>query len=76
MSTFFTEFENLLTHYILTKDELIIMGDFNFQMNTSDKPNVKRMMEILDMFDLTQYVTKPMHKFGNFTIHPIPWMTD
>ncbi len=41
------------------------MGDFNFHMNKSDKPNVKRMMEILDMFDLIQHVTKPTHKFGN-----------
>ncbi len=62
---FFTEFENLLTHYILTKDELIIMSNFNFHMNKLDKPNVKRMMEILDMFDLTQNVTKPTHKFVN-----------
>ncbi len=66
MSTFiFTEFENLLTHYILTKDELIIMGNFNFHVNKSDKPNVKTMMEILDTFDLIQHVTKPTRKFGN-----------
>ena len=44
MSTFFSDLENLLTHYILTKDELLIIGDFNFHMNKPDKPNVKRMM--------------------------------
>ncbi len=65
MSTFFTEFENLLTHYILTKDELLIMGDFNFHMNKPNKPNVNRMIEILDTFDLIQHVTTPTHKFGN-----------
>jgi hypothetical protein len=65
MSTFFSEFENLLTHYILTKDELLIIGDFNFHLNKPYKPNVKRMIEVLDTFDLTQHVTKPTHKLGN-----------
>jgi exonuclease III len=65
MSTFFTEFENLLTHYILIKDELLIIGDFNFHMNKPDRPNVKRMIETLDTFDLIQHVTNPTHKLGN-----------
>jgi exonuclease III len=65
MSTFFAEFENLLTHYILTKDELLIIGDFNFHMNKPDRPNVKRMTEVLGTFDLIQHVTKPTHKLGN-----------
>ncbi len=50
MSTFFSEFENLLTHYILTKDELIITGDFNFHM--LDRTNVKLMNELFDTFYL------------------------
>ncbi len=64
MSTFFSEFENLLTHYILTKDELLIICDLNFHINKPDKPNVKRMIEIVDMFNLI-HVTNPTHKFGN-----------
>ncbi len=51
MSTFLTEFENLLTHYILINNELLIMGDFNFHMNKPDKTNVKRMIENLDTCD-------------------------
>ncbi len=65
MSTFFTEFENLLTHYILTKGKLLIMGDFNFHMNKAEKPNVNRMIEILDKFDLVQYVTTHTHRHDN-----------
>ncbi len=68
MSTFFSEFENLLTHYtcyILTKDELIITGDFNFHMNKLDRTNVKLMNELFDTFDLIQHVTKPTHNCGN-----------
>ncbi len=38
MCTFFTEFEYLLIHYILTKDDLIIISDFNFHIN---KPDIK-----------------------------------
>ncbi len=64
MSTFFSEFENLLSRYILIKDEYII-GDFNFPMNNPDKSNVKRMNELFDTFDLTQHVTKPTHKCRN-----------
>ncbi len=41
MSTFFSEFENLLSRYLPIKDELIIMGDFNFHMNKPDKANAK-----------------------------------
>ncbi len=65
MSTFFSEFENLLTHYILTKDELIITGDFNFHMNKLDRTNVKLMNELFDTFDLIQHVTKPTHNCAN-----------
>ena len=65
MSTFFSEFKNLLTHYILTKDELIITGDFNFYMNKFDRTNVKLINELFDTFDLIQHVTKPTHKCGN-----------
>ncbi len=65
MSTIFTEFENLLTYYILTNDEFLIMGDFNFQMNKPDKPNVKKMIVLLNTFDLSQHDIKPTHKFGN-----------
>ncbi len=39
MSTFLSEFENTLTHNILTKDELIITDDFNFHMNKLDRTN-------------------------------------
>ncbi len=65
MSTFFSEFENLFTHYILTKVELIITGDFNFHMNKLDRTNVKLMNELFDTFDLIQHVTKPSHNCGN-----------
>ncbi len=46
MYIFLTEFENLLTHYILTKDKFVIIGDFNFHMTKSDSPNVRRMTSI------------------------------
>ncbi len=65
MSTFFSEFENLLTHNILTKDELLITGNFNFHMNKLDRTNVKLMNELFDTFDLNQHVTKPTHNCGN-----------
>ncbi len=65
MSTFSVSLKIYLLHYILTKDELLIIGDFNFHMNKPDKPNVKRMIEIVDIFDLIQHVTNPTHKFGN-----------
>ncbi len=65
MSTFYAEFENLLTHYILTKGELLIMGDFNFHMNKPEESNVKRMLKILDTFDLIRHVTNSTNKHGN-----------
>ncbi len=65
MYTFLSDFENLLTHYILTKDELIITGYFNFHMDKLDRTNIKLMNELFDTFDLIQHVTKPTHNCGN-----------
>ncbi len=47
------------------KDELIIIGDFNFHIDKPDRANIKQMNEWFDTFALTQHVTKPTHRCGN-----------
>ncbi len=65
ISTSFTEFENLFTHYSNLKDDFLIIDDFNFHINKPDKKTIKRMIEIVEVFDLIPNVTDPTHKFVN-----------
>ena len=48
----------------------IILGDFNFHFDDLRNSNTKKMIDLLDIFDLTQLVTTPTHKAG----HIIDWV--
>ncbi len=65
MTSFFKEFAKLMSDYNLTKKELIIYGDFNFQVNKVTDPEVINFMDILSSFNLTQYINEPTHDQGN-----------
>ncbi len=60
MCTFVTDFENLLTHTILIKDELLIIGDLNFHMNKPNKSYVKGTFKYKLYCDRMKYYTCQM----------------
>ncbi|XP_046565388.1 uncharacterized protein LOC124274113 [Haliotis rubra] len=47
------------------KDNIVYLGDFNIHFNSPQKPNVKRMLDLLHSHSLKQIVSEPTHKSGN-----------
>ena len=64
---FFEEFDNFLSSMILAKGKLIIMGDFNFHLDTADNPGTQRFNSLLDSYGLQQHVEQATHK-SNHTL--------
>ena len=48
----------------------IIVGDFNFHFDNKTQVNTKKMVNILDTFNLTQSVEEPTHRRG----HILDWI--
>ena len=62
---FFSDFGSLLDGYALSKNKLIICGDFNTHIdNTSDKATIK-FSSILSDFGLVQHTKTPTHLSGH-----------
>ena len=65
MSSFYKEFYELMAHYALTTEDLIICGDFNFHVNNSSSEEALKFIDILESFDLVKHIMEPMHRSGN-----------
>ena len=65
MTSFYKEFCELLAHYALTTEELIICGDFNFHVNDLSDDEATKFTNILDSFNLKQHITGATHRSGN-----------
>ena len=65
MSDFFSEFTELLAANHESKNELLIIGDFNFHVNKPYAPNTRKLNDLLKMFSLTQHISEPTHIRGN-----------
>ena len=64
ISTFITEFANLLETVVLLNEQLLICGDFNIHVNTSNV-NAIKFKDLLQSMSLIQQVTEPTHEHGN-----------
>lgn len=62
---FMEEFSNYLDHLILSSENILIVGDFNFHVDSSCDPNAKRFLSLLDSFNLCQHVTGETHVKGH-----------
>ena len=63
-STFFEQFQTLLEDIHHTTENLVIISDFNFHVE-STSPNTKTFNSLIDSFDLTQEVNFPTHIYGH-----------
>ena len=43
----------------------LLLGDFNFHVNTPNEPNAKKFLDTLGSFNLIQHVKFPTHEKGN-----------
>ena len=63
-STFFEQFQSLLEDIHHTTENLVIIGDFNFHLESTSS-NSKTFNSLIDSFDLTQKVNFPTHIYGH-----------
>ena len=63
-ATFFNEFTELLETLSVLPENFIISGDINFHLETSQS-NVTKLNDLLDCFNLVQYMNVPTHKKGH-----------
>ena len=62
---FFDEFSTLLEQYVTFPGSLLIVGDFNFHVDTCDSEYVTAFLQLLDVFDLNQHTNGSSHKDGH-----------
>jgi hypothetical protein len=62
---FLTDFATLLEHAVSQPSEIIITGDFNFQLNYTTSHSDANLITLLDTFNLTQHITFPTHSAGH-----------
>ncbi|XP_063968256.1 uncharacterized protein LOC135157233 [Lytechinus pictus] len=64
-STFFEEFEEVLSCADLLPNRLVVMGDFNFHMDCPSKPEVRNFNLLLTSLNFKQLVQGSTHRFGH-----------
>ena len=63
-STFFEQFQSLLEDIHHTTENLVIISDFSFYLESTSS-NSKTFNSLIDSFDLTQKVNFPTHIYGH-----------
>uniref|UniRef100_A0A3B3C1K9 Reverse transcriptase domain-containing protein n=1 Tax=Oryzias melastigma TaxID=30732 RepID=A0A3B3C1K9_ORYME len=64
-ATFLTDFSELLYTFMPKYEHVLILGDFNIHVCCPDKPLVKDFFNVLDSFNLVQWVSDPTHAHGH-----------
>jgi len=62
---FFDELSTLLEQYVTIPGSLIIVGDFNFHVDTCDSETVTTFLQLFDVFNLNQHTNGSTHKDGH-----------
>ncbi len=62
---FLEEWHDFLESLIMTTNEMIILGDFNFHLDVSNDIDTRRFTESLDVFSLRQHIIEPTHYLGH-----------
>ena len=64
-SQFLKDFAKFLPDLILLKGELLVLGDFNFQVNNLHCTASRKFITLYESFNLIQHVNESTHKLGN-----------
>ena len=62
---FFEEFSTYLESIVISTERLLISGDFNLHIESSEDTNAKKFCELLETFGLIQHVAFPTHTSGH-----------
>ena len=63
--SFLNEFSKLLDSVILSPARLLIVGDFNYHVDSSSDTLAANFLHLIESYGLSQYVTSPSHKCGH-----------
>ena len=64
-NVFFTEFSTYLESILLSKEQLLITGDFNIHIDAIDDPDSLKLLDPLESVGLRQHVSQPTHFHGH-----------
>ena len=56
-NVFFTEFSTYLESILLSKEQLLITGDFNIHIDAVDDPDSLKLLDLLESVGLRQHVS-------------------
>ena len=62
---FLNDFSEYLSTLLPTQNKLFVVGDFNFHVNIPDDPDTIKLQDLLETFNMTQFVKEPTHISGN-----------
>ena len=65
MSLFFEEFSNYLESIVISTERLLISGDSNLHIESSEDTNGKKFCELSETFGLIKHVAFPTHTSGH-----------
>ena len=65
LTTFFDEFSDLVSIYIIMRKHFIIAGDFNIHIDANESSTAIKFSQILRQFSLKQHVTVATHVKGH-----------
>ena len=64
-SVFFKEFLHYTESIILSKEHLLILGDFNIHVDVLSDPDTRKFLDLLYSLGLEQHVDQPTHIHGH-----------
>ena len=64
IGAFIRQFSNYMESVILSKEHLLVLGDFNIHLDVSDDADAVKFHDLLESLGLEQHVTKSTHIHG------------
>ena len=65
INTFLMEFSDLMESTILSKEPLIVVGDYNIHVDVPNDTDALKFLDLLESLSLDQHVTEPTHIRGH-----------
>ena len=62
---FLDEFSSFLEGLVLAPSAILVAGDFSFHVDDQEDDDARPLLQVLELFDLTQHVSHSTHKYGN-----------
>lgn len=61
VNVFLNEFSRYMESIVLSKEHLLLVGDFNFHVDVASDVDARKFLDLIDSLGLKQHVDKPTH---------------